>query len=126
MTNEYLAFPPEITVGEAVERFRVEAAEVEAVNYVYVVEEKKLVGVLALRDLLVKDPSALLKDAMHKKLITVAAGADEWQVAEAISKYNLLALPVLDEEGALLGIVTVDDVVDFLLPPASRRKRRKM
>jgi CBS domain-containing protein len=126
MTNEYLAFPPDITLSEALERFRVEAQEVEAVNYVYVTEGEKLVGVVALRDLLLHDPEKTLSEVMHRKLITVAADADEWAVAEAISKYNLLALPVVDEEMGLMGVVTVDDVVDFLLPPASRKKRRKM
>jgi len=62
---------------------------------------------------------------MHTKLITIRADANQEQVAELISKYNLLALPVVDDENCLLGIVTVDDVVDLLLPPASRRRRRR-
>jgi magnesium transporter len=56
----------------------------------------------------------------------VHADAGQETVAELISKYNLLALPVVDDENCLLGVVTVDDVVDLLLPPASRRKRRRM
>jgi magnesium transporter len=126
MINEYLAYPPGITVGEAMERFRKDATELEAYYYIYVVEGEKLLGVLGLRDLLLEDPGKPISDVMHKKLITVHADAGQETVAELISKYNLLALPVVDEEHCLLGVVTVDDVVDLLLPPASRRKRRKM
>jgi magnesium transporter len=96
------------------------------VLYIYVVEGEKLLGVLGLRDLIFEDPAKPISKVMHKKLITVRADAGQETVAELISKYNLLALPVVDEEKSLLGVVTVDDVVDLLLPPASRRKRRKM
>jgi len=126
MTNEYLAYPPGITVRETVERFRGEASGIEAVYYVYVVEDEKLSGVVGLRDLILEDPSKTLGEVMHTKLITARADANQEKVAELISKYNLLALPVVDEENCLLGIVTVDDVVDLLLPPASRRRRRRM
>ncbi len=126
MTNEYLAFPPGITVGEALARFRTEAAEIEAVYYIYVVEEERLAGVIGLRELILEDPGRRLEEVMHQKLITVPAEAGQQTVAELISKYNLLALPVVDAQGCLLGVVTVDDVVDLLLPPASRRKRRRM
>jgi Mg2+ transporter MgtE len=126
MINEYLAYPPGITIGEAMERFRKDATELEAYYYIYVVEAEKLLGVLGLRDLIFEDPGKPISDVMHKKLITVHADAGQETVAELISKYNLLALPVVDEENCLLGVVTVDDVVDLLLPPASRRKRRRM
>ena len=126
MTNEYLSFPPGITVGEALERFKAEAREIEHVYYIYVVEEEKLLGVVGLRELLTEDPGRKLSEVMHTKLKTARAETGQETVAELISKYNLLALPVVDGENRLLGVVTVDDVVDFLLPPASRRKRRKM
>ena len=126
MTNEYLAFPPGITVGEALERFKKEAHEIEHVYYVYVVEDEKLLGVVGLRDLLIEEPGRRLADVMHVKLKIARAETGQETVAELISKYNLLALPVVDEGERLLGVVTVDDVVDLLLPPASRRKRRKM
>ncbi len=60
------------------------------------------------------------------KLKTVTPETDEMEVAEIISKYNLLALPVVDTEGFMLGIVTVDDVLDRILPPSAKRKRRKV
>jgi CBS domain-containing protein/sporulation protein YlmC with PRC-barrel domain len=126
MTNEYLAYPPGITVGEALERFKLEAREIEHVYYVYVVEDERLLGVVGLRDLLIEEPGKTLADVMHTKLKTARAETGQETVAGLISKYNLLALPVVDGENCLLGVVTVDDVVDLLLPPASRRKRRKM
>jgi CBS domain-containing protein/sporulation protein YlmC with PRC-barrel domain len=126
MTNEYLAYPPEITVGEALERFKREAREIEHVYYVYVVEDERLLGVVGLRELLIEEPGRNLAEVMHTKLKIARAETGQETVAELISKYNLLALPVVDGENCLLGVVTVDDVVDLLLPPASRRKRRKM
>jgi len=126
MTNEYLAYPPGITVGEALERFKVEAREIEHVYYMYVVEDERLLGVVGLRDLLIEEPGRKLTEVMHTKLKTARAETGQETVAGLISKYNLLALPVVDGENCLLGVVTVDDVVDLLLPPASRRKRRKM
>jgi CBS domain-containing protein len=127
MTNEYLAYPPETTVGEAMARFKADASEIEAVYYLYAVRDEKLVGVLGLKEaILSADPSKRLEDVMHTKLITVRAESDHNTVAELISKYNLLALPVVDDDDCLLGVITVDDVVDLLLPPASRKKRRRM
>jgi magnesium transporter len=126
MTNEYLAWPPAITVGEALERFKTEAGEIEHVYYIYVVEDEKLKGVVGLRDLLIEEPGKRLSEVMHTKLKTARPETGDDTVAALISKYNLLALPVVDEENRLLGVVTVDDVVDLLLPPASRKKRRKM
>jgi magnesium transporter len=113
-------------VGEALARFKTEAAEIEHVYYIYVVEDEMLLGVVGLRDLLVEEPGKRLSEVMHTKLKTARAETGQDTVAALISKYNLLALPVVDAENRLLGVVTVDDVVDLLLPPASRRKRRKM
>jgi Mg/Co/Ni transporter MgtE len=126
MTNEYLAWPPGITVGEALARFKTESGEIEHVYYIYVVEDEKLHGVVGLRDLLIEEPGKRLSEVMHTKLKTARAETGQDTVAALISKYNLLALPVVDAEHRLLGVVTVDDVVDLLLPPASRKKRRKM
>lgn len=127
MTNEYLAYPPETTVGDALARFKEDAAEIEAVYYLYAVQDEKLVGVLGLKEaILSAEPGRRLDEVMHRKLITVRAESDHHTVAELISKYNLLALPVVDDDHCLLGVITVDDVVDLLLPPASRRRRRRM
>ncbi len=127
MTNVFIAYPPETTVKEAIDRFRKDAEEVETVYYIYVLnEEEKLLGVVSLRDLLLGDPATRLADIMETKLKTVTPDTDEVDVAEIVSKYNLVALPVVDTEGTLLGIVAVDDILDRILPPAAKRKRRKV
>jgi len=127
MTTEFIAYPPEISVKEAIERFRKDADEVETVYYIYIIDDcEKLLGVVSLRELLLATPDKRLSDIMETKLKTVTPGTDEVEVADIISKYNLVALPVADEEGYLLGIVAVDDVLDRILPPAAKRKRRKV
>jgi len=127
MTNEFIAYPPEITVREAIEKFRKDAEEVETVYYLYIVDiDEKLLGVISLRELLLAHPDAKLSDIMETKLKTVTPDTDEGEVAEIISKYNIVALPVVDAEGYMLGIATIDDVIDRILPPAAKRKRRKV
>ncbi|MBI4685164.1 MAG: magnesium transporter [Nitrospirae bacterium] len=127
MTNEFIAYRPEITVKEAIDKFRQDAEEVETVYYIYVTDdEEKLRGVVSLRDILLASPVTKLSDIMETKLKTVAPETDEMQVAGIISKYNLVAIPVIDSEGYMLGIVTIDDIIDRILPPAAKRKRRKV
>ncbi len=126
MTNQFIAYNPELTVQEAFEKFRVDANEVETVYYIYVVEDEKLIGITTLKDMLLSPPQVPLADIMEKKLKTVSPDEKQQVVAEIISKYNLLAIPVLHEDGELLGIVTIDDVIDILLPPSSRKKRRSI
>jgi CBS domain-containing protein len=127
MTNEFIAYPPETSVKEAIEKFRKDAEEVETVYYIYVTDtEEKLIGVISLRELLLAPLDTKLSDIVETKLKTVTPDTDEVEVAEIISKYNLVAIPVVDNEGFMLGIVTVDDVIDRILPPAAKRKRRKV
>jgi len=127
MINEFIAYLPETKVKDAIMKFRRDAEEVEPVYYIYVIEaNEKLIGAVSLRDLLLADPDARLTDIMETKLKTVTPDTDEMEVAEIISKYNLVALPVVDTEGFLLGIVAIDDVIDRILPPAAKRKRRKV
>ena len=127
MTNEFIAYPPDTSVREAIEKFRKDADEVETVYYIYIIDaEEKLIGVVSLRELLLAEHDTLLSDIMHTKLKVVTPETDEVEVADIISKYNLVALPVADAEGFLLGIVSVDDVLDRILPPAAKRRRRKV
>ena len=127
MTNVFIAYPPETTVKKAMENFKKDAEEIEIVYYIYVIDaDEKLLGVVSLRDLLLADLDAKLSDIMETKLKTVTPETDEMEVAEITSKYNLVALPVVDIEGFMLGIVTVDDVLDRILPPSAKRKRRKV
>ncbi len=127
MTNEFIAYPPDLPVRDAIEKFRKDAEEVEAVYYLYITDsEEKLKGVVSLRDILLAPPDASLHDIMKTKLKIVSPAADEIEVAEIVSKYNLVAIPVVDTEGCMLGIVTIDDIVDRILPPVAKRKRRKV
>lgn len=127
MTNEFVAYPPETTVKEAIDKFRKDAEDVETVYYLYIIDaDEKLLGVVSLRELLLADFDSKLSDIMETKIKTVTPETDEVDVGEIVSKYNLVALPVVDTEGSLLGIVTVDDILDRILPPAAKRKRRKV
>ncbi len=127
MTTEFLAFTQDLTVEDAIRELRLAAPDVETIYYLFIVdEEERLVGVLSFKNLILAKPNSMIKDIMTTPVMTVPLDADQDTVAEFISKYNLLAAPVVDENNVLKGIVTVDDVVDFLLPTASRKKRRRM
>jgi CBS domain-containing protein/sporulation protein YlmC with PRC-barrel domain len=127
MTTEFLSFPPDMTVEEAIRELRLEAPDVETVYYLYITDDQeRLLGVLTLKDLVLARPEMSIRDIMRSPVKTLSVDAPQEEVAEFISKYNLLAAPVVDEDQVLRGIVTVDDVVDFLLPPASRKRRRKL
>jgi len=126
MTTEYAAFPPEATVGQALEKLRAMAEEVETIYYIHVTEPSEcLVGVLSLRELMLARTEQQLQEIMTTQLITVTPEATVREVAEVLSKYNLLALPVVDTEGRLEGIVTVDDVIDDLIPMIWKRRAAK-
>jgi magnesium transporter len=126
MTTEYLAFPADMTVEEAIKELRLEAPDVETIYYLYIVDaDEHAVGVVSLKNLILALPQTLLGDIMKTPVKTLPLDVSEKDVAEFISKYNLLAVPVVDDQGVLRGIVTVDDVMDYLLPTASRKKRRK-
>jgi magnesium transporter len=115
MTPEVTTVTEDMTVQQVIEKLRAESAEHESVYYVYVVEDAcRLSGVISLRDLLMASPETLVSDIAKRDLFTAHVDDDQEDVAEQMSKYDLLALPVLDENGCLLGIVTVDDALDVL------------
>ena len=87
----------------------------EMVFYLYVIDDdERLVGVISLRDLVTTPPDTRLKDIMIRSLQTVRPETDQEEVARIVSQYNYLAVPVIDQEGLLLGIVTVDEIVDVI------------
>jgi magnesium transporter len=115
MTPEVTTVTEDMTVQEVIEQLRAESAEHESVYYVYVVEEGcRLSGVISLRDLLMAAPDTRVSAIAERDLFTAHVDDDQEDVAEQMGKYDLLALPVLDENGCLLGIVTVDDALDVL------------
>jgi len=125
MTTEFVTLPRELTVGEALARLREMAETPNMIYYLYVVETEgswKLNGVIALRSLILADQAMPLEEAMRTEF--QKAGPDEpaIEVAQRIAEYNLLALPVIDDSGDILGIVTVDDAMEILLPKDWRQR----
>jgi magnesium transporter len=115
MTTDFIALPDDIPVEEAITRLREVAPEAEIIYYAYVVDvHAKLNGVLSLRDLIAAEDGTLLREIMLKNVISVPAEMDQEEVARVVSRYDLLAVPVVDEEERLLGIITVDDIIDVI------------
>ncbi|MGW8273186.1 MAG: magnesium transporter [Thermodesulfovibrionales bacterium] len=127
MTNEFLSYPPDTVISDVLDRFKADAEDVETIYYLFITDDReRLVGVTSLRDLLLADPGKRLSDIMETNLKKVRVEDDEDIVAAAISKYNLVAIPVVNENEELLGIVTVDDILDRILPPKAKRKKRRI
>ncbi len=115
MTTEFISLPADIPAEEAIERLREIAPEAETIYYVYVVDQEgHLIGVLSLRDLIASSDGTILKTIMRSNVISVNASLDQEEVARVVSKYDLLAVPVVDDQHHLLGIITVDDVIDVM------------
>jgi magnesium transporter len=123
MTNDVVTVPPTVTAEQAIGLVRQQAANMDNVYYVYVVDEgERLLGVLSLRELIVADPSTPIGRVMHRELIRGRLDDSHDEVARMIAKYNLLALPIVDDLGRLRGIVTVDDAMDVILPDDWKRR----
>ncbi len=115
MTPEVTTVTEGMSVQQVIEHLRAEAAEREGIYYIYVVDEdRRLEGVISLRDLVISEPETQIADLLSRDVTTVGPDDDQELVAETMSKYDLLALPVVDEAGKLLGIVTVDDALEVL------------
>lgn len=115
MTPEVTRVTEDMTVSEVIEHIRKESSENESLYYIYVVDaDGRLEGVVSLRDLVLSDPGTKIADIVSRDVITAHVDDDQEDVAETMSKYDLLALPVVDETGKLLGVVTVDDALEVL------------
>jgi len=123
MTTEYVAVPANLTAAQTIDRLRELEPNAETIYYVYVTDDdNRLVGVLSLRDLIVAKPDVPISKFMYDEPVVVRTDASQEDVTEVVARYNLLAVPVVDSEGRLEGIVTVDDAIDTLLPQPSRRR----
>lgn len=123
MNTEYVTVPPFHTAVKAIESLRRQANQVENIYYVYVIDrEKRLLGTFTLRDLVLAGPEARVKDFMERRLVTVRLKDNQQTVGQVIAKYNLLAVPVVDDEGRLHGIVTADDALDKIIPTAWKKR----
>ena len=120
MTTEYASLPEEITVGEALVELRRQAPDRETIYYVYVLDDqRRLRGSVSLRDLILAKPSARLGDIMQQDPVRVQVDEDRELVARTLAKYNFLAIPVVDDQQRLVGIVTHDDVIDVMVEEAT-------
>ena len=123
MTTEFIALEERLTAAEAINRLRELEPDAETIYYVYVTDgDDRLVGVLSLRDLIVAQPDAVIRDVMIREPVAVGALADQDEVAEVVAHYNLLAVPVVDADGRMAGIVTVDDALDTVIPTAWKKR----
>ena len=120
MTNRYIWIKKYYTVREAVDKFKSFAEVAETINYLYVLdEEKKLVGVVSYRDLLISDLNDKIEDIMFTRIISVPVEMDQEEVAKTIERYDFIAVPVVDNQSKLVGIITVDDVLDVVIQEAN-------
>lgn len=120
MTTEFVVVPVFVEVEKAIELIRSFAPDAETIYYIYVIDgTNHLVGILSLRELIVAHPKSTVQEIMIPDVLSVNVHADQEEVADLMSKYNLLALPVVDDDNHILGIITVDDIVDVIRDEAT-------
>ena len=125
MTTEFVTFPKQLTVSQAIARLREMAETPNMIYYLYIVEEEnswKISGVISLRSLILADPTLPLSEVMRDQFQFAHPNDDAEEAAQTISEYNLLALPVIDDLGEIAGIITVDDAMEILLPKNLNRR----
>ena len=115
MTPEYISLKENLTVGQTLERIRNLANASEVVYYLYVTDSsRRLTGIVSLRDLVIAAPDTTLAEIMAREVVFVHTDTDQEEVARTIQRYDIVALPVVDSEERLVGVVTVDDVIDII------------
>ena len=120
MSTEFMCLDEEISAGEAITHIQQRSEEMEMVFYLYITYgEEKLAGVVSLRELLSHPPHRQLKNIMNPNVISVSTDTDQGEVAHVVSQYNILAVPVVDSNYKLVGIVTVDDIIDVIREEAT-------
>lgn len=120
MTTEFVVVPVFVKAEKAIEIIRLYAPDAETIYYVYVIDGlNHLVGILSLRELIIAGPETLIGDIMIQNVTSCNVRDDQEEVADLMTKYDLLALPVVDDEDHILGIITVDDIVDVIQDEAS-------
>lgn len=136
MTTDYAWLPPTLTAAEAIDQLRQQAPDRETIYYIYVlgdprrrpdggVAPRKLLGVISLRDLILAARHALIRDLMDEELVALRIDDDREKAAEVLARYDFLAMPVVDEAGGMVGIVTHDDVIDVLQQEATEDLQRQ-
>jgi magnesium transporter len=127
MTTDYAWLPPQLTAVEAIDRLRQQAPDRETIYYIYVLDEKsrRLLGVVSLRDLILAQRHALIRDLMTDDIVALKVDDNREKAAEVLRHYDLLAVPVVDEESRLVGIVTHDDAIDVVVQEATEDLQRQ-
>ena len=119
MTTEYVDLREEMTVGQAMAHIKKTGIHKENIYTCYITERRKLVGIVSAKDLMTTDDDVPIKDLMETEIISVYTHSDQEQVAQLFTKYDLLALPVIDQDGRMVGIVTFDDAMDVMVDEAT-------
>jgi magnesium transporter len=123
MTTDFAEIPSNLTADEAIKQLRETYSDSEQIYYVYVTDpDQHLLGVFSLSDLVLAKPKTKISEFMHARVSTVQLDDTQDEVARKISKYNLLAIPVVDEEHRMHGVVTADDALDKIIPTAWKKK----
>jgi len=116
LTTEYASLSCDITAKDALEKIKLQAFDRETIYYIYIIdEERRLLGFVSLREILVAPSNKLISDIMHKNVISANVNDDNEDVAKKLSDYDFLAIPIVADENRLVGIVTIDDVVDIVI-----------
>jgi magnesium transporter len=127
MTTDYIIVPPHLTASQVIALLRKTAAVAETIYYIYVTDSQEhLIGVLSLSDLVLAKPNALISELMHRRVVSVNLRDSQEKVAQVISKYNLLAVPVVDDQHKIHGIVTADDALDKIIPTTWKKRIPRM
>jgi magnesium transporter len=120
MTTDYAWLPPSLTATEALDRLRLQAPESETIYYIFVLDDdRRLIGVLSLRELILAGRHALIRDLMETQFVSVRVGDDREIVATELARYDLIAIPVVDDNNRMVGIVTHDDIIDVVVEEAT-------
>jgi len=123
MTTDFFAVPADMTADQVIDQVRQTADDYETIFYIYVVTpENHLSGVFSLRDLILAQPWKPVTEFMEDRVVTVNLQDSQEDCAQIISKYNLLAVPVVDEHNQVVGIVTADDALDKIIPTAWKKR----
>lgn len=115
MTTDYATLNPEVSVQDALLKLKEQAPDKETIYYVYVVDSQRhLIGFVSLRDLILANPTDLIREIMREEVVRVRADQDREEVARQMAKFDFLAMPVVDDHDQLVGIITFDDAIDVL------------
>ena len=136
MTTDYAWVPPSLTASEAIDQIRRQAPDKETIYYVYVLDEprkrpdgamapRKLLGVISLRDLILAPRQAIVRDLMEEEIVALNVEDDRREAAETLARYDFIAIPVIDADGGMVGIITHDDIIDVIQQEATGDLQRQ-